>query len=116
MQEGWADSISSTLTDILFDATDWKTKISKLFEDISKQIINAFIKRNIIEPMFDKTSDITKGGPLGKLFGMNTETGESTGVMSYVNKFLNIFGLGSQAKRGWCISIYNGKSITSCSY
>ena len=99
MQEGWADSISSTFTDILFDAKDWKTKVSDLFKDISKQIINAFVKRNIIEPMFDKTSDITKGGPLGKLFGMNTETGESTGVMSGVNKFLNIFGLGSQAKK-----------------
>lgn len=104
MQQGWADSISSTMTDILFDAKDWKTKISDLFKSISKEIINAFIKRNVVEPFLNQFNDIGKGGILGKLFGTEkkeTESGtttESTGIMSYVNKALNFFGLGTKSE------------------
>lgn len=104
MQQGWADSISSTLTDILFDTKDWKTKISDLFKSISKEIINAFIKRNIVEPFLNQFNDISKGGVLGKLFGTTTkkteegETTETSGWMGYVNKALNFFGLGSKSE------------------
>lgn len=100
MQQGWADSISSTMTDILFDAKDWKTKVTDLMKDISKQIINAFIKRNIVEPMMNQTSDIMKGGIFGKLFGTSEgKTGtESSGPMSWLNKGLNFLGLGTKSE------------------
>lgn len=67
MSDGWVDSISSSLTDILFEMKGWKQKVIDLFESISKQVMEAFIKRNLIQPLFDQMNGA--GGNQNSIFG-----------------------------------------------
>jgi hypothetical protein len=53
MQKGWADSFSTTFTDILFDATDFGTKIKDLFIGIAKSMVQSFAKNEIFQPLLD---------------------------------------------------------------
>ena len=98
MQEQWAESISQTLTDILFDASDWTTKITDLFRTISKEIVNAFIRTNIVQPFMDQINNIGGGGIFGSLFG-KTGTSEK-GILG----FLGLGGGGTSKKSDMTLS------------
>jgi hypothetical protein len=70
MNQQWADEISSTLTDIIFNFKDWKTSITNLMQSMAKQVINAFIKEKLIKPLFDTMNNVGKEGESGA--GLNT--------------------------------------------
>jgi len=51
MSKGWVDTLSDGISDIIMDFDKLGETADKIFKDITKQVLNAFIKRQLIEPL-----------------------------------------------------------------
>jgi len=54
MSKGWVDTLSDGIADIIMDFDKLGETADKIFKNITKQILTAFIKRQLIEPLMDQ--------------------------------------------------------------
>lgn len=82
LSKGWADTISSELTDFLMGAKTFAEAMKNIFQSITKEILNLALKKGLIEPMMEK---------FGGSFGFKTGDKElREQYQSYLSKMMTM--------------------------